>query len=64
MLKELMKSRNVTQKNIALVMKVNQSLVSQWCSGKCEPHIYQLKILCELLKVDIETLIDCIPKPN
>ncbi len=64
MLKKLIKEKKVTQKNIALKLEITQSLVSQWCSGKCEPSIRQLKTLCEILKVDLETLVECFTKSN
>lgn len=62
MLKDLIKERKVTQKDIAYEMTVTQSLVSQWCSGICEPRMSQLKPLCKILKVDLETLVEALTK--
>ena len=59
MLKDLIKEKKVTQKSMAKNLGVTQSLISQWCSGKCQPQISQLKPLCQMLKVDLETLVDC-----
>lgn len=59
MLKQLMKSQAVKQEAIASELQVTQSLVSQWCTGKCEPKICQLKPLSKILNVDLETLINC-----
>lgn len=62
MLKDLIKEKNITQKIIAENLEITQSLVSQWCSGRCEPNIWQLKPLSEILKVDLETLVGCFEK--
>lgn len=59
MLKELLKLKKITQSAIAKQMNVSQQLVSFWCTGKCQPNITQLRPLCRILKVDINTLIDC-----
>lgn len=64
MLKQLLKSQNKTQKDIACNLNVTQSLVSQWCTGKCQPNISQLRPLCRILKVDIYTIIDCFDNKN
>ena len=59
MFKKLIKEKELTQKYIAFKFKITQSLVSQWCSGKCEPSIRQLKPLCEILNIDLKTLVEC-----
>ncbi len=59
MLKDLIKQSKQTQKDISITLAVSQSLVSQWCIGKCEPKISQLKPLSKLLGVSLETLIAC-----
>lgn len=59
MLKDLIKQNKLSQLRIANKMKVSQQLVSQWCTGKCEPNIYQLKPLCKILNVDLNTLVEC-----
>lgn len=58
MFKVLMKQSKVTQKRIAEELRVTQSLVSQWCSGKCEPKISQLKPISEILGVDVGVVVD------
>ncbi len=59
MLKDLIKSQKVKQKTISEYFNVTPGLISQWCSGKCEPKICQLKPLSKILNVDLETLINC-----
>ena len=62
MLKDIIRQKSLNQTIIAKKMGVSQQLVSSWCSGRCEPRIYQLKLLSELLKVDLPTLINCFIK--
>lgn len=59
MLKQYLKNCKLSQRVVAQQLGVSQQLVSFWCSGKCEPKISQLKPLCQMLKVDLETLIGC-----
>lgn len=61
MLKKLIKQNNLSQLRIANKMKVSQQLVSQWCTGKCEPNIWQLKPLSQILHVSLDTLVACFP---
>lgn len=64
MLKKLIKKNKLNQTFVANKMGVTQQLVSSWCTGRCEPSISQLKPLSEILKVDLETLVDCFTKAN
>lgn len=58
-MKELLKSKGISQFAVAYDLGVSQQLVSQWCTGKCEPRISQLRKLSNILKVDLETLVEC-----
>ena len=55
----MLKTKGLSQSYIAYKLGISQQLVSFWCSGKCEPRIRQLLPLCKLLKVDLETLVNC-----
>lgn len=59
MFKSLLKTKKISQTTLASELKISQQLVSFWCTGKCQPNITQLRPLCRILKVDINTIIDC-----
>ena len=56
-LKNLMKSRSLNQLQLAELLGVRQSQISNWINGKSLPGYYSLKLLCEKLKVSADTLL-------
>lgn len=54
-----MKNAKITQVKLAEKLGISQQLVSFWCSGRGEPKVSQLKEISRILKVDLETLVDC-----
>lgn len=59
MFKSLLKTKKISQAALAKELNITQQLVSSWCIGRCQPNISQLRPLCRILKVDINTIIDC-----
>lgn len=47
-LKGLRKNAGMTQKQLAVIMGVDQRTISAWEKGICEPSFQMLAILCEL----------------
>ena len=56
-LKDLMKQRELNQLQLAEVLGIRQSQISNWLNGKSLPGYYSIKLLCEKLKVSADTLL-------
>lgn len=47
-LKELRMQKKMTQKQLAILVNVDQRTISAWEKGVCEPSLYDLSVLCEI----------------
>ena len=47
-LKNLRKSKGITQKELALLLSVDQRTISAWENGVCEPSFNILSELCDI----------------
>lgn len=47
-LKELRMQRKMTQKQLAVLVNVDQRTISAWEKEVCEPSFYDLSVLCEI----------------
>ena len=56
-LKNLRKSKNLTQGELAKVLGVDQRTVSAWEKGVCEPSFSILLKLCEIFEEDFKGLL-------
>ena len=56
-LKNLRKSKNLTQGELAKVLGVDQRTVSAWEKGVCEPSFSILLKLCEIFEEDFNGLL-------
>lgn len=56
-IREIRKSKGMSQKELADACCVHQTAVSQWEKGRTTPDINSLKMLSEVLGVSVETLI-------
>jgi len=56
-LKELMKNHRLNQLQLAELLGVRQSQISNWLNGKSLPGYYSIKLLCEKLKVSANELL-------
>lgn len=50
------KKKKISQKELALVMKVNQNTISQWENDTRQPKIKQAIILAKVLETTVEEL--------
>ena len=57
-LDKIMKEQNLNQLQLARLLDIRQSQVSNWLNGKSLPGYYSLKILCIKLKVSADHLLD------
>ena len=57
--KKIRKNSGLTQLKLSKLLSLDQTTVSKWESGVAVPKVTMLKPLSKLLKVDLETLVDC-----
>ena len=57
-LKEIRKSNNLTQKEVAIQLNVVESCYVNWERGRTEPNISMLRKLAVVLNTSIEKLIN------
>jgi transcriptional regulator with XRE-family HTH domain len=50
------KSKKLTQFDVALIMKVSDTLISKWETGKVMPTNEELVKLCEIYEIGIKKL--------
>lgn len=55
-IKEFRKKKNLSQNDIAKIMKINQSTYSQWETGERTPRLMQALRLAEILETTVEDL--------
>jgi len=55
-IKEFRKKNNLSQSDIAKIMKVKQNTISQWENNKRLPNVKQGIELAEILKTTVESL--------
>lgn len=55
-LRLILKSKGMSQKELALRIHVNESTISNWLSGKRTPHLYQAFNIAEIFGISVETL--------
>lgn len=56
-LKLLRKSSNMTQKQLASLVGVDQRTVSAWEKGICEPNYNSLSLLCEIFNETFDGIL-------
>ena len=54
---ELMREEGLNQVNLAEKVGVKQNSISSWLSGKKEPSITSLWLLCNYFDVDLDYLV-------
>ena len=57
-LREARKSCCFTQKQVATALNVVESCYANWEQGRTEPNIEMLRKLVEILKIDLDDLIN------
>lgn len=54
-----LRTRNVfSQKEVASGIGVSEQAVSKWENGECLPDVYNLKLLAQVLRVSVDSLLD------
>ena len=56
-LKNLRKSKMLTQKELAMLIGVDQRTVSAWEKGVCEPSFAMLSKLCEIFGETFDSIL-------
>lgn len=56
-LKDVMSEKELNQTQLANLIGLKQSQVSEWLSGKSKPGYDSLKILCEKLEISADVLL-------
>ena len=56
-LKNLRRLANMTQGQLAQILKVDQRTISAWEKGVCEPSFEMLSKLCEIFNEDFNGLL-------
>jgi len=57
-LSDLMKERKLNQLELAEVLGIRQSQISNWLNGKSLPGYYSLKLLCVKMGVSADMLLE------
>ncbi len=54
----LRKNHNISQENLAILLKINRNYLSRIETGKSEPTLSIIKRLADFFKVDVASLMD------
>lgn len=57
-IRNLRKKYNLSQKELAAILNVHQTAVSQWEQGRTSPDIEIAKRMAELFKVSLDVILD------
>ena len=57
-LKRFRQTKNLTQSEVAKIIGVSAQSVSKWEKGECLPDIYNLKLLGQLYRVSLDSLLE------
>lgn len=63
-MKELLKSKKITQTLLAEKLCVSQRLVSYWCTKEREPSATMMKKIADILSVSVEQIVSLFIKDN
>lgn len=58
LIRELRKKKNLTQSQLAKLVKVDQTAISQWETGRTKPTIANLVLLSNILDCEIKDMLD------
>lgn len=57
-LRELRNEKNISQVQLAYLIRANQAQISKWENGTIEPNLLQLKQLANVLEVSTDYLLE------
>lgn len=63
-MKELLKSKKITQTEFAKMLGVSQRLVSYWCTKEREPDATMMTKIAHLLGISVEQIVLWFAKGN
>ena len=63
-LKELRKSRNISQLKLAMELNMNQNTISRYENGKREPGINELIQIADYFNISIDYLLERTSNPE
>ncbi len=58
--KELLKSKKMSQQQLADELKISQQTISNWCTGYREPKIRSLIKMSKLFLITIDEIVECL----
>lgn len=58
LIRELRKRKNLTQSQLAKLVDVDQTAISQWETGRTKPTIDNLVLLSNILDCEIKDILD------
>lgn len=56
-IKEVLARQDISQKELASKLDRDEHTISNWCKNKTQPHLKELYVIAETLKVDIFDLL-------
>ncbi len=56
--KEFRFKKHYSQKEVAQKIGVSEQAVSKWENGECLPDVYNLKLLAQVLRISVDSLLD------
>lgn len=57
MFKYLLKKHNLKQTEVSEVLNCNQTLISKWCRGLCEPSLNAIIRMSKAFNIPIEEIV-------
>lgn len=63
-LRELRKSRGISQLKLAMDLNTNQNTISRYETGEREPGITELITLADYFDVSVDYLLECTDNPK
>ena len=57
-LKQYRKEKNLTQDELSAKIGVSSQAVSKWEKGECLPDVYNLKLLGQIFKISVDSLLE------
>lgn len=57
MFKKILKSNQITQKQLSKILNCGQPLISKWCRGICEPSLNSIIKISRSFNIPIEEIV-------
>lgn len=63
-LREIRKSRNISQLKLAMDLNLSQNTISRYETGEREPGVSELILICDYFKISIDYLLERTDNPE